>query len=116
MQEKVHGPHIHIGEDTAMVIRAPNIEITSLHLKHGALVIEGTVNDSKITISDLTVDNKGWEWVALDDSTRSSAPEVNQIRYVILFSNVCLDRSPHQCIQPCCLYVPSICICTGALS
>jgi len=78
LEEKMSGRHqIHIGEDSSMVILAPNTKISSLNLIKGTLVVKGS---ETIEIHDVEVNNKGWEWVPIDPSANTA--EEDAIRCV----------------------------------
>ena len=88
LKERIHGQAVHIGKDTSMYIQAPNVSIQKLNLEHGRFEIKG--DDTPIEVVGRfttkdgttidTIDNQGWEWVALDKTHREQAPEELAIR------------------------------------
>lgn len=88
LKERIHGEGVHIGKDTSMYIQAPNVHIHKLDLEQGRFEIIGKEEPIEVsgtfTTNDgttfETINNQGWEWVALDDTTRPSAPEELAIR------------------------------------
>lgn len=77
LEAKINAKHVHIGQDTVLVINAPDSKIESLDLKRGALVIDAPPGDA-VVIKDEVVENEGWEWAPLDPD--SGALEEEYIR------------------------------------
>lgn len=83
-QEKINATNVHIGEDTSLLITAPNVKIRSLDLQKGAMVVRGDA-DSHITVDGAIISNKGWEWVPLDrTTTNNTAAEEDIMRGFIV--------------------------------
>ena len=60
------GGKVHIGADTALVVATADVQIQSLDLRRGALVIGGGgAAPGPIVVEGLVVDNAGWEWQPL---------------------------------------------------
>lgn len=78
IERKINCPEVHIGRDTAMVIRAPDLHIMSLELRSGALMIDSPPG-SDVVVQNMIVENKGWEWKALS-ADDVGAPEEERIR------------------------------------
>ena len=68
---------IHLDQEAVLYIDHAEVKVQALQLK-GALQVEGH-KDAKIAINHLDVNNKGWEWRAIDDE--ANAQEAQKIRY-----------------------------------
>lgn len=83
LASKVNGPGLRIGGDTTMVIQAPDLYIKRMDLNRGSLVIKGC-KGAEITVDGLVVENEGWLWEAISQSTEASEadkfPEEERIR------------------------------------
>ena len=77
LEAKINAKHVHIGQDTVLVISAPDAKIESLDLKRGALVIDAPSGEA-VVVKDEVVENEGWEWTPLDPD--SGALEEEYIR------------------------------------
>lgn len=97
LKEHIKGHGVHIGHDTSMYIQAPNVHIQNLDLQHGRFEILGAHDEDHIEVSGKFttkdgivfdhINNQGWTWVALDDSTRVDAPEELAIRGFMVQKN-----------------------------
>eukprot|EP00238_Polyblepharides_amylifera_P006803 CAMPEP_0196597826 /NCGR_PEP_ID=MMETSP1081-20130531/93190_1 /TAXON_ID=36882 /ORGANISM="Pyramimonas amylifera, Strain CCMP720" /LENGTH=194 /DNA_ID=CAMNT_0041923363 /DNA_START=225 /DNA_END=809 /DNA_ORIENTATION=- len=78
MRSKLLSPaNISISQRSSLVLEGVNITIQGLHLD-GALVIR-VAEGASLRIEDLTVQNAGWRFVALDENDES-IPEINRVR------------------------------------
>ena len=97
LEEKLPGrKQIHIGEDSSMVILAPNTRISSLNLQKGAIVVKGS---ETIEIHDVEVNNKGWEWVPIEPS--ADLAEEDAIRCVVDAFYFLLSMNRLECVISC---------------
>lgn len=95
LKERIHGEEVHIGNDTSMYIKAQNVHIQKLDLAQGRfeilggdepIEVSGTFITKDGTVFD-TIRNKGWDWIALDDTTRDNVPEELAIRGFMVQKN-----------------------------
>ncbi len=66
LEAKINAKNVHIGSDSALIIRASDAKIENLDLKRGAVVIEAPVGVVVVVDEKDAVENQGWEWAPLD--------------------------------------------------
>ncbi|KAI8109878.1 hypothetical protein M9434_001157 [Picochlorum sp. BPE23] len=93
VQDNIHGEGVHIGRDTSMYISAPHATITGLNLQKGRVEIQGS---DSIEVTGEVVNNHGWDWVALNKTTRNTVPEELAIRGFIVDKRECKRITPPQ--------------------
>ena len=74
LEAKINAQEVHIGQNTVLVIAAPDAKIEKMDLRKGALVIEAPAG-VQVTVAGAVIDNEGWEWRALNPDEGAAEEE-----------------------------------------
>lgn len=64
------GNKLHLGADATLVVDAADVQIKSLDLRRGTLLIRGGA-----VVDGVEVENAGWEWAPLDPDAAAAEEE-----------------------------------------